>query len=93
MVAGGGLVTGNRHMIWVGPPDVDPELPRRGLNFRRPTRHAHQHGIEEGVMHQRDSSGTESARQRPGVAVDPAGNRLEPVGAVVAGVHGGHHRQ
>ena len=89
----GGLVAGDRHVVGVDPPDVDTAALGLGLHRGRPVGHSHQHGVEERVVHHLDSGGGQPGGQRAGVAVHPAGDRRQPVGAVVAGIHRRQHRQ
>ena len=93
MLVGGRLVAGHRHVVGVRAPDVDAPFPGCCLDLRRLPRHVRKHGVEEGVVHNLDPGRGQSRRHRTGVAVHPAGDGGQTLGAVVARVHGGHHRQ
>ena len=56
-------------------------------------RHPGQHGVEERVVHHVDTAAAQPAAIARRVAVHPPRDRGQPVGAVVARVHRGHHRQ
>ncbi len=90
MLVGGGLVAGHRHVVGVDPPQVDAVGLGRGNHFGGAPGHPGQHGVEVLVVHQRIS---ERGGDRLGVTVHTARHRGQPLGAVVAGVHRGHHRQ
>ncbi|CAG7456097.1 hypothetical protein PICSAR144_03483 [Mycobacterium avium subsp. paratuberculosis] len=87
---GGGLVAGHRDVVVVDPPQVDAPGLGRGDHLVGPARHPRQHGVEVPVVHHR---GAQRGRDRLGVPVHAACDRGQPLSAVVAGVHGGHHRQ
>ena len=89
----GGLVTRHGDVVVVDEPDVDAA--RLGLvaNLRGPTGHPRQHGVEEPVVHHVDACRRQPGRQGAGAVVHPAGDAGQPVGAVIAGVHRGDHRQ
>ena len=77
-------------MVGVDPAQVDAVGFGRGEHLVGAARDPGQHGVEVRVVHQRIA---ERGGDRLGVAVHPAGDPGQPVGAVVAGVHRGHHRQ
>ena len=88
--AGGRLVAGHRHVVGVDPPQVDTLGLGRGQHLVGAPRHPGQHGVEVLVVHQRIA---QRRRRWPRRGRAPAGRSGQPVGAVIARVHRGHHRQ
>ena len=80
-------------MVGVGAPDVDAPFAGGVPDSLGPAGNMGQHRVEEPVVHDLNTGAAQSGRHRAGVIVDPAGDRRQAVGAVVAGVHGGHHGQ
>ena len=91
VLGGGGLVARHRHVVGVDEPHVDAPRLRRRPDLLGAAGNAGQHGVEEGVVHHLDACRVEARRHSEGIAVHPVRDRGEAVGAVVAGVHRGHH--
>ena len=80
-------------MVGVDQPDVDAARLGGVTDLRGPTGYPRQHGVEELSVHHVDAGRRQAGRQRACVAVHPARDPGQPVGAVIAGVHGCDHRQ
>ena len=93
MLGRGGLVTRHRYVVVVDEPYVDAA--RLGLiaDLRGPARHTDQHRVEETLVDHADPSRRKPGRQGAGAVVHPAGDAGQPVGAVIARIHRGDHRQ
>ena len=90
MGVGGGFVARHRDVVVVDPPQVDAPGLRGGHHGVGAARNSGQHGVEVAVVHQRVP---QRGADRLGVAVHAACDGGQPLGAVVAGVHGRHDRQ
>ena len=93
VVGGGGFVAGHRDVVSVDQPDVDAARLGAVTHLGGPTGHPGQHGVEERAVHHVDTGGRQARSQRARVAVHPTRDPGQPIGAVVAGVHRGDHRQ
>ena len=94
VLVGGGLVARHRHVVGVDAPQVDAlGLGRRDHASARPGTRASTVSKNRGVHHL--DAGPRAAR-RPAPRARPCTRRAipaRPVGTVIAGVHGGDHRQ
>ena len=64
---------------------------RRRDDLLGPAGGEHAQGVEEGAVLDLEAAGTQRLGQHRGVAVGAGRDRLQPLGAVVDGVHGGDH--
>jgi hypothetical protein len=78
-------------VVRVHQPQPDAGLPGSVDDVRRTTRNPREHGVEELLVHYLDSTRPERGSEAVCVPVHPFGDRLQPVGAVVDGVHGSDH--
>ena len=93
LLCGGGLIARNRDVVVVSAPHVDAQGLGGSLNRCGLSRHARKHRVEEIVVRHVDTGGGQPGGHATGMTVHPAGDCCQPVGAVIAGVHRGHHRQ
>ena len=94
IVTAGGLVHRDVQLTAGRAAEIDAALRRRPLDLVGPAGvNAHPEGVEKAPGRQREAAVSEAVRQMGGAAVDPRRDVPETRGAVVDGVHGGHHRQ
>ena len=75
-------------------PEVDPAAARVVEDARlRPRLDLHADGVEERLVHHGVAEPAERGRQEARDGVHALGDPRQPVGAVVDGVHAGHHRE
>ena len=87
------LVAGDADRVRVDAQEVDAELARGRDDGVGVVRDAHADRVEEGVVHELEAAVAQPAREDRGQPVDALRDQLEPLAAVVDGVHRGHHRQ
>ena len=88
-----GLIGGDADGVGVDGAQVDALGVGGRDDFRCPARHGDGDGVEEGGVQHVQAGGLQRGGDGLGVAVDGLGDRLQPVGAVVDGVEGGHDGQ
>ena len=91
--AGGRLRDADLHRVVAVGPQVHAALPSGRDDLLRAARDPDPDGVEEQLVLDLDATGLERGGQPQRVAADPLGDRLQPVRAVVHGVHRGHDGQ
>src|SRR5699024_257767 len=91
VAGGGGLVTGDAHVVGVGEAEVHAALAGRGVYLGGTAGNAGQHRVEERVVDDLHSTRTQRVGEFTGGTVGTACDRGEPLRAVVHGVHRGEH--
>ena len=91
MMALGDLVERDAHDVAVDTAQVDAELARLRDHDVRVVRDAHLDRVEVRVVEDIETAAAEALGEDRGEAVHALGNRPQPLGAVVDGVHAGDH--
>ncbi len=87
---GGRLVAGDGDVVGVDEAQVHPALTRTGDHVGRRARHPDGERVEVSVVHDLGPGGTQALGQDGGEPVGAPGDRPQPLGPVVDGVHTGH---